>query len=136
MRQTYPSGAVGRVTMRTVALLIALIAIFISMSAANLTASVRAGQHTGTTSQVAAPSATPLKAVVIVGPTDWQTDQYLEWGENIALAAEANGMEVARIYHPNALWSTVVKETTGANLVVYLGHGNGWPSPYAPYQEN
>ncbi len=71
-----------------------------------------------------------LKAVVIVGPTDGMTDEYLRWGEVIARTAERNGMQVARIYHPRALWSRVKEETRGANLVVYLGHGFGWPSPY------
>jgi hypothetical protein len=34
------------------------------------------------------------------------------------------------VYSPNATWSAVKAATTGANVVIYLGHGNGWPSPY------
>ncbi|MBA2557737.1 MAG: hypothetical protein H0V12_10420 [Chloroflexi bacterium] len=28
-----------------------------------------------------------------------------------------------------------MREASGAKLFVYLGHGNGWPSPYGPFQE-
>jgi hypothetical protein len=28
----------------------------------------------------------------------------------------------------------VLDATRNADLVIYLGHGNGWPSPYGPYQ--
>ncbi len=44
-------------------------------------------------------------------------------------------MKVTRIFHPRATWDRVRPALQGANLVVYFGHGNGWPSPYAPFQE-
>ncbi|HET9345219.1 MAG TPA: hypothetical protein VFO05_05915, partial [Candidatus Limnocylindrales bacterium] len=37
---------------------------------------------------------------------------------------------VIRVYSPNATWAAVQSATNGANVVIYLGHGNGWPSPY------
>ena len=37
---------------------------------------------------------------------------------------------VIQVYSPNATWSAVKAATAGANVVIYLGHGNGWPSPY------
>ena len=77
---------------------------------------------------------TPLKAVVIVGPTHGSTATYLTRGEAIARVAASHGMTVRRVFHPNATWQNVLSNIQGANLVVYLGHGNGWPSPYAPFQ--
>jgi hypothetical protein len=76
-----------------------------------------------------------LKAVVIVGPTGSLTSQNLTNGEKVARAAEARGMDVRRIFHPRATWQRVLANIQGANLVVYMGHGNGWPSPYGPFQE-
>ena len=81
-------------------------------------------------------SPAPLKAVIVVGPTDSLTTQNLTDAEALAQAAESYGMDVHRIFHPNATWDTVLAEAQGANLFVYMGHGNGWPSPYAPFQEN
>ena len=75
------------------------------------------------------------KAVVIVGPAGSSTDIFLEDGRIIADQAAAAGMDVTRIFHPHATWSRVLNAIQGANLVIYMGHGNGWPSPYAPYQE-
>jgi hypothetical protein len=93
-----------------------------------------AGQFVAPTPQASANSA-PLKAVIIAGPTGGLTAQNLADSEKMARAAEAQGMDVRRIYHPNATWDRVLKNIQGANLVVYMGHGNGWPSPYGPFQE-
>jgi hypothetical protein len=41
---------------------------------------------------------------------------------------------VIQVYSPHATWGRVKMAARGANLLVYLGHGNGWPSPYAPFQ--
>ena len=37
---------------------------------------------------------------------------------------------VVKVYSPNATWSKVKAATAGASVVIYMGHGNGWPSPY------
>jgi hypothetical protein len=71
-----------------------------------------------------------LKAVVIVGPTAELTTQNLTHGEAIAQLAEKFGMEVRRVFHPYATWDNVLANIQNANLVVYLGHGYGWPSPW------
>ena len=39
-------------------------------------------------------------------------------------------MDVRRVFFPNATWDNVLANIQGANLVVYMGHGYGWPSPY------
>jgi hypothetical protein len=76
-----------------------------------------------------------LKAVIIVGPTHDLTDLNLNDGEALATLAESYGMDVRRVFHPNATWANVLANIQGANLVVYLGHGYGWPSPYPPFRE-
>ena len=37
---------------------------------------------------------------------------------------------VVKVYSPNATSAKVKAAVNGASIVVYLGHGNGWPSPY------
>ena len=70
------------------------------------------------------------KAVFIVGPANGMTDSNLVDAEKMAKQAEAAGMDVRRIFFPNATWDNVLANVQGANLVVYMGHGYGWPSPY------
>jgi hypothetical protein len=41
---------------------------------------------------------------------------------------------VHRVYSPDATWRRVREVSRGADLFIYLGHGNGWPSAYAPFQ--
>lgn len=79
---------------------------------------------------VARADGAPLKAVIIVGPTHEQTDGNLYDGEIFAQQAEALGYDVRRVFHPYATWENVLANIQGANLVVYMGHGYGWPSPY------
>ena len=81
---------------------------------------------------VAAPvgAATPKKVVIIVGPTGAQTADYRSKGDAIAAAAVAAGATAVKVYSPNATWANVKTAVNGANIVVYLGHGNGYPNPY------
>ena len=72
----------------------------------------------------------PPKAVFIVGPTNDQTDGNLEDAEAMARQAEAAGMDVRRVFFPYATWDNVLANIQGASMVVYMGHGYGWPSPY------
>ena len=37
---------------------------------------------------------------------------------------------VVKVYSPDATWPNVKAALQGASVVVYLGHGNGWPSIY------
>ena len=79
-----------------------------------------------------ADSAPVPKAVFIVGPTGDLTDTDLTDAERMAEQAEAAGMEVHRVFFPHATWDNVLANIQDANLVVYMGHGYGWPSPYTP----
>ncbi|MEP7158016.1 MAG: hypothetical protein ABI797_01190, partial [Chloroflexota bacterium] len=70
----------------------------------------------------------PPKAVFIVGPEDELTAGNLAEAEEMALQAEAAGMEVHRVFFPNATWENVLAAVQGASFVAYLGHGYGFPS--------
>jgi hypothetical protein len=78
-----------------------------------------------------AAAADPLKVVIIVGPTGSQTASYRTTGNGIAEVAAAAGAEVVKVYSPRATWARVRNAVQGANVVIYLGHGNGYPSPYS-----
>ena len=71
------------------------------------------------------------KVVIIVGPTGALTDNYRNTGDQIAETATAAGADVVKVYSPNATWANVQAAVEGANVIVYLGHGNGYPNPYA-----
>jgi len=75
-------------------------------------------------------AADPLKVVIIVGPTGAMTDGYRQTGNSIASVATAAGGQVVKVYSPRATWKRVRNAVAGANVVVYLGHGNGYPNPY------
>ncbi len=80
---------------------------------------------------VARADARPVpKAVFIVGPTNGLTDSNLANAEKMARQADDAGMDVRRVFFPHATWDNVLANIQGANLVVYMGHGYGWPSPY------
>ena len=51
----------------------------------------------------------------------------------LAAQARSYGASVSEIYSPSATWSRVAAAARGAKVLIYLGHGNGWPSPYPPY---
>ncbi len=76
-------------------------------------------------------SATPPKVVIIVGPTGSVTASYRSQGNEIAAAATALGANVVKVYSPNATFANVKAAVNGANIVIYLGHGNGYPNPYS-----
>ena len=40
---------------------------------------------------------------------------------------------MTEIYSPNATWAKVKSAAQGANVLIYLGHGNGYPSPYGAF---
>src|SRR5215204_7231283 len=74
------------------------------------------------------------KVVVIVGPVGSQTSEYKTSAKYYASIARSYGASVTEIYSPYATWSKVKAAAQGANLLIYLGHGNGYPSPYGAFQ--
>lgn len=73
------------------------------------------------------------KVVIVVGPVGSQTANYIYNAKLLATQARSYGASVTEVYSPYATWSRVASVAKGAHVLVYLGHGNGWPSPYAPF---
>ena len=70
------------------------------------------------------------KVVIIVGPVEGTTASYRAAADDAYAEALLYTSDVTKIYSPNATWTKVKDAIVGASIVVYLGHGNGWPSPY------
>jgi phospholipase/lecithinase/hemolysin len=79
-------------------------------------------------------SAAGIKVVVVVGPVGSKTGEYRDSARHYASVARGYGASVTEIYSPNATWSRVKSALQGANMLIYLGHGNGYPSPYGAFQ--
>ena len=82
-----------------------------------------------------ASAATAMKVVIVVGPVGSQTSDYKSSARRYATLARSYGAQVTEIYSPYATWTKVKAAAQGANMFIYLGHGNGWPSPYAPFSK-
>jgi putative cell wall-binding protein len=72
------------------------------------------------------------KVVIIVGATEGTTSTYRQYADVEYAEAIKYTSNVVKVYSPNATWSAVAAAVKGASIVIYHGHGNGWPSPY-PY---
>jgi flagellar hook assembly protein FlgD len=81
-------------------------------------------------SAAAATAPADPKVVIIVGATQGTTTEYRTSADVAYAEALRHTSNVIRIYSPNATWTRVKAAVAGASIVVYLGHGNGWPSPY------
>jgi hypothetical protein len=79
-------------------------------------------------------NAASIKVVVVVGPAGSATSDYRSSAKTYASIARSYGAAVTEIYSPYATWSKVKAAAQGANLLIYLGHGNGYPSPYGAFQ--
>lgn len=73
------------------------------------------------------------RAVIVVGPVEGATASYKRDANRIADQLRAHGARVRKVYSPWATWSRVREAARGANIFVYLGHGNGYPSPYGRF---
>ncbi len=93
---------------------------------------VAPGQRVATASAATPP--TNPKVVLIVGPVAGSTSTYKADAAAAATEARKYTNNVITIYSPTATWAKVKPALVGASIVVYMGHGNGWPSPYAPFQ--
>ncbi len=77
-----------------------------------------------------AAEAAHVKVAIIVGPAGSVTGQYRALADEAAATARRRSDRVVTVYSPYATWPAVKRALDGASVVVYLGHGNGWPSPY------
>jgi hypothetical protein len=88
----------------------------------------------GVASQPGVTHAAGKKVVIVVGPAGSATSKYRSTADSLASQARSYGASVYKLYSPYATWSRVRNYAQGANVLIYLGHGNGWPSPYGPFQ--
>jgi hypothetical protein len=78
-------------------------------------------------------AADPVKVVIVVGPVEGNTAKNVRTAKAYAALARSYGAAVVEVYSPKATWSKVKAAAKGANVFIYLGHGNGYPSPYGPF---
>jgi flagellar hook assembly protein FlgD len=71
------------------------------------------------------------KVVIIVGATHGATAGYRADADRAYTEAIKYTSNVVKVYSPYATWARVKAAVVGASVVIYMGHGNGWPSPYA-----
>ena len=91
---------------------------------------VAAAATFGTATVPATTVAAGEKVAIIVGPVGSMTSYYRGLGDQVANAAAAAGATPVTVYSPNATWANVRAAVEGAHVVVYFGHGNGFPNPY------
>jgi flagellar hook assembly protein FlgD len=72
----------------------------------------------------------PAKVVIVVGATHGATASYRKSADAAYAEAIRHTSNVVKVYSPNATWSKVKSAAVGASVLIYFGHGNGWPSPY------
>ncbi len=91
---------------------------------------VAAAVLAGLTAGPVAAARPAVRVAVIVGPVGSLTDMYRSIGSAAAREARRWTSDVVTVFSPDATWPRVRAALRGASIVVYLGHGNGWPSPY------
>ena len=80
-------------------------------------------------------SAAGKKVVIVVGPAGSNTSNYIYNAKLLAKQARSYGATVYELYTPHATWARVKQYAQGANIFIYLGHGNGYPSPYGAFSK-
>jgi flagellar hook assembly protein FlgD len=78
----------------------------------------------------ASAAAGDAKVVIVVGATHGATAGYRADADVAYAEARKYTSNVVKVYSPNATWAKVKAAVVGASVVIYMGHGNGWPSPY------
>jgi hypothetical protein len=80
-------------------------------------------------------AAAGVKVVIVVGPAGSSTANYIYNARKLAAQARSYGATVYEVYSPHATWARVKSVAQGSNLFIYLGHGNGYPSPYGLFSK-
>lgn len=80
------------------------------------------------------------KVVIVSGPVGTYNTHYKADADALATEARKYTKNVVLIKTSHATWSAVKSAAQGASILVYLGHGNGWPSRYRdslwPFSQN
>jgi hypothetical protein len=80
-----------------------------------------------------AATSSQAKVAIIVGATQGTTSSYRADGDRIASVFSRYTSNVVKVYSPNATWANVQAAAQGASVLVYIGHGSGYPNPYVSY---
>ncbi|TAL06018.1 MAG: cell wall-binding repeat-containing protein [Chloroflexota bacterium] len=115
--------------MRNLARLLAFALVF-GLLAATPVAAATSNPSAAGAADVNATTKSTAKVVIIVGATHSATSNYRSIADSAYAEAIKWSSNVVKIYSPYATWAAVKPALQGASVVVYLGHGNGWPSPY------
>ena len=67
------------------------------------------------------------KVVIVVGATHEATDSYRSYANQMYAEAIKYTPNVVKVYSPNATWKNVKAAAQGASILIYLGHGSGYP---------
>ena len=67
------------------------------------------------------------KVVIVVGATHEATDSYRSYANLMYAEAIKYTPNVVKVYSPNATWKNVKAAAQGASILIYLGHGSGYP---------
>ena len=94
-----------------------------------------AGSAATVAPQSARAASAPAKVVIVVGATQDSTASYRSEADAAAAEFAKYTSNVIKVYSPNATWSAVAVAAQGANILVYLGHGSGYPNPYVGYEQ-
>ena len=89
----------------------------------------------GLSTQPQVAAAAGKKVVIVVGPAGSSTSKYISTAKSLAAQARSYGATVYEVYSPHATWAKVKSVAQGANVFIYLGHGNGYPSPYGAFSK-
>src|SRR5450759_3654883 len=77
--------------------------------------------------------ASQAKVVIVVGAVEGLTSSYRSYGDSAAASFSKYTSNIVKVYSPNATWANVQAAAAGASVLVYLGHGSGYPNPYIGY---
>jgi serine protease inhibitor ecotin len=84
----------------------------------------------GTAVQRVNAAASQAKVVIVVGAVEGMTSSYRTDGDSAAASFSKYTSNIVKVYSPNATWANVQAAAQGASILVYLGHGSGYPNPY------
>jgi hypothetical protein len=71
------------------------------------------------------------KVVIVVGATHEATASYRTYADLAYAEAIRYTPNVVKVYSPNATWANVKAAAQGASILLYLGHGSGYPKTTA-----
>lgn len=74
-----------------------------------------------------AAAATSPKVVIVVGATHEYTASYRNYADLMYAEAIKYTPNVTKVYSPNATWKKVKAAAQEATVLIYLGHGSGYP---------